>query len=48
MSRQSKLIMSNEDIWKCLLELDTTDSENDIVESDIMYDSYNDREYFAE
>ena len=45
MSCKSKLLRSDEEISNCLFELDSNDEKSDLLESDVMYDSKNDKEY---
>ena len=47
MSRKSKLLNSDEDIMNCILELDVSDAESDLLEFDVMYDSEDDQEYLS-
>ena len=37
MSRQSKLLQSDKETQKCLLEMYARDSENDMIESDVTH-----------
>ena len=48
MPRQSKLLHSDIDTQKCLLDIDTRDSENSMTKLDVIYDNENDRKYVAE
>ena len=48
MSWYSKLLHSDEDTQKCLLEIDTRHAENVMIESHVIYENDIDREYVAE
>ena len=41
MSRKSKVLHSGEELMECILELDVSEAESDLLEYDVMYDSEN-------